>query len=63
MFITYAAQILSALVMFFVGTNAIMVFYKMIEGTDERNSIPYLVINIIMAIAAIFVYVYLNYLM
>ena len=57
------AQISSALVMIATLANALAVFHGMFNGTDERNSIPYLVIQILTALAAIFVYIYLNYLL
>ena len=63
MLITYTAQILSALIMIYLVCHAVMVFCKMAEGTDERNSIPYLLVNIVIAACSLFVYWYLNYFM
>lgn len=57
------AQVLSALVMIVTLVNALAVFHGMFNGTDEQDSTPYLVIQILTALAAIFVYVYLNYLL
>lgn len=57
-----AAQVLSAFVMIVTLVNAISIFYQMFNnGVDERNTIPYLVIMIITALAAMFIYIYLNY--
>ena len=62
MFIT--AQVLSAFVMVVTLVNAISIFYQMFNnGVDERNTIQYLVIMILTALAAIFIYIYLNYIL
>lgn len=59
-----AAQVLSAFVMIVTLVNAISIFYQMFNnGVDERNTIPYLVTMIITALAAMFVYIYLNYIL
>lgn len=56
-------QALSAFVMVVALANALAVFHRMFNGTDKRNSIPYLVIMIVTALAAMFVYIYLNYIL
>lgn len=58
-----AAQALSAFVMIVTLINALAVFYRMFNGTDKRNSIPYLAVMIVTALAAMFVYIYLNYIL
>nr|DAF55245.1 MAG TPA: hypothetical protein [Siphoviridae sp. ctZHD14] len=59
-----AAQVLSAFVMIVTLVNAISIFYQMFNnGADERNTIPYLAIMIITALAAMFIYIYFNYLL
>lgn len=57
------AQVLSALVMIATLVNAIAVFHQMFTSPKEHDSIVYLIIQIITALAAMFVYIYLNYLL
>lgn len=57
------AQVLSALVMIATLVNAIAVFHQMFTNPKEQDSIIYLIIQIITALAAMFVYIYLNYLL
>lgn len=61
MFIT--VQILSALIMVATLVNALAVFHQMFTNPKENDSIIYLVIQILTALAAIFVYIYLNYIL
>lgn len=61
--LTAIAQTLSALIAIAVTCNTLAVFHGMVEGTDERNSVPYLVINAVIAIGCWYIYVFANYLM
>lgn len=57
------AQVLSALVMIATLVNAIAIFHQMFTSPKEQDSIIYLIIQILTALAAMFVYIYLNYLL
>lgn len=57
------AQVLSALVMIATLINALAVFHQMFTSPKEQDSIIYLVIQILTALAAMFIYIYLNYLL
>lgn len=54
-------QVLSALIMITTLVNALAVFHQMFTNPKENDSIIYLVIQIITALAAMFIYIYLNY--
>lgn len=57
------AQVLSALVMIATLINALAVFHQMFTSPKEQDSIIYLIIQILTALAAMFIYIYLNYLL
>lgn len=61
MFLTIA-KVLSALVAIAALIYTLAIFLRMVEGTDERNSIPFLIINAALTICAWYVYIFLNYL-
>lgn len=57
------AQVLSALVMIATLINALAVFHQMFTSPKEQDSVIYLIIQIITALAAMFIYIYLNYIL
>lgn len=57
------AQVLSALVMIATLINALAVFHQMFTSPKEQDSVVYLIIQIITALAAMFIYIYLNYIL
>lgn len=57
------AQVLSALVMIATLINALAVFHQMFTSPKEQDSVIYLIIQILTALAAMFIYIYLNYIL
>ena len=57
------AQVLSALIMIATLINALAVFHQMFTSPKEQDSLIYLIIQILTALAAMFIYIYLNYLL
>lgn len=57
------AQVLSGLVAIAALIYTVAIFLRMVEGTDERNSIPFLCINAALTACAWYVYTFLNYLL